>query len=403
MQTLTLKSNSLTADDNHAGVFKINYNNQLDFTGRKVALINASLTKAQANISNEKLTITQEVFRPGPGPKVADENEMKLDLPWEDHASYLNRFAKNIMNGGKIMVRMATDFSESSKVLAIFCRNKTDFDAYIVLKSYPGTNSCWLLSECVASRQNLNIDLIPKIEIAASNGIPAHDEYTITMKSDESVKLLISMQGMDMTSISGVSAYAALSTKPYLRVDYFPTANISVPTLQHFQPGPGHFPSIKSLLTKVNKLLAKFGKFSFINGRVLFAAKTTGSSFKLNFGGLRMHFGFDELELVYNKGSKSKFLAARPPDLTRGTLHFHVYCSLIQDVYVNEQKRPLIASLDATKSEYGKQHIFNVVTPIYLNCVEGPQAFIEVTIANDSGSIDGLLMGETQLVFAFRD
>jgi hypothetical protein len=402
MQTLTLKSNSLTADDNHAGVFKINYNNQLDFTGRKVALINASLTKAQANVSNEKITISQEKPQPGPGPKIVDE--FKMQAPWINHLQYLNRFKKNIVNGTKLLFTMDMNFDATTKVVTLQAENKTDFNAYLVFKSYPGPDSCWKVISAKSSQHMQRTNTRPQqVDVPAANGIPAHKEYTITLLADHTSTVKVSMLGMDLMKISDLEALKLLPTKPYLRVEYIPTVNTMVQELHYIQPGPGHFPSIESLMDKVNKLLTKFGKFSYVNGRVLFAAKTTGPSFKLNFGGLRVHFGFDELELVYTKGSISKFLAARPPDLTRGTLHFHVYCSLIQDVYVNEQKRPLIASLDATKSEYGKQHIFNVVTPIYLNCVEGPQAFIEVTIANDSGSIDGLLMGETQLVFAFSD
>ena len=58
--------------------------------------------------------------------------------------------------------------------------------------------------------------------------------------------------------------------------------------------------------------------------------------------------------------------------------------------------------MDATKGSYGEQVMHPIQYPLFLDCVEGAQQKIEVTIADDTGNIKGLLMGRTKLTLAIR-
>ena len=121
-------------------------------------------------------------------------------------------------------------------------------------------------------------------------------------------------------------------------------------------------------------------------------------------GGFEYHFGFDNSTLINRTPEREmQFLAQRPPDLTRGTRHFYIYCSLIKDVAINEQMHPVLATVDATQGKYGDQIVHPVRFPLYLDCVEGPQQQISVIIADDMGNTKNLLMGRTKLTLVVEN
>ena len=122
----------------------------------------------------------------------------------------------------------------------------------------------------------------------------------------------------------------------------------------------------------------------------------------IDLGGLEYHFGFDERILRHATNGRQVYIAQRPPDMTRGIRHFFIYCSLVKGVTINEQVLPLLASIDATKDTYGQQIMHPVQHPLFVECVEGPQQLIEVTIADDTGNVRGLLMGRTKLTLAIQ-
>lgn len=96
-------------------------------------------------------------------------------------------------------------------------------------------------------------------------------------------------------------------------------------------------------------------------------------------------------------------IAERPPDMTRGTHNFFIYSSLVKNVPINEQTVPLLAVLDATAGEYGQQVQHHVRAPVYVDCIDGPQQKVEISIADDTGNVNGLLQGNTLLTLAIRD
>ena len=54
-KVLHLICNSFTHPKNTASSFKVSYNVPFDLRGRKIALVDATLTKAQENVLQEKL------------------------------------------------------------------------------------------------------------------------------------------------------------------------------------------------------------------------------------------------------------------------------------------------------------------------------------------------------------
>ena len=88
--------------------------------------------------------------------------------------------------------------------------------------------------------------------------------------------------------------------------------------------------------------------------------------------------------------------------MTRGTHHFYIYYSLVRSVAINEKNLPLLATVDATKGNYGEQIVHPIQFPLFVDCESGPTQVIEVTISDDVGNIKGLLMGRTKLTLAIQ-
>ena len=148
----------------------------------------------------------------------------------------------------------------------------------------------------------------------------------------------------------------------------------------------------------------KLATLSLHYGKVVFKPNPTIDPCTVYFGGLENYFGFDTNHLdITETNRKTAFVAKRPPNMNRGTHHFYIYCSLVKNVMINNMLAPLLATVDATKGEYGEQIMHPVLQPIYLEAVEGPQQVIEVEIADDTGNRIGLLMGRTKLTLSVSD
>jgi hypothetical protein len=405
---LTLISNSLTQSSNGAGQFKIIFNNPLNYTGKKVALIKAALTKGQSNVLEEKLTYTFNELHPTPGLK------MVVNITEFDDSDSVNtfflRYQRTVKHESKIMLQTTYSFNKVDKKIRISVLNLTDFNVNLYWKTFVGGTppGSWTF-EGVNTGTQISTEYIrgsgpmARYLTRSTFQLPDHHRNMVTIDPNKTVTLTFSTEHMDLGLPTSTAAYEVFKYIHQIDAEYTPSVMNIRPVTKVFQPGPGHFDTIEMLLLRVNELLDQIGTFSFKNGKVHFQVLPSTPSFKLNFGGLKMHFGFDDNELVYTKGSMSKFIAQRPPDLTRGTLHYFIYCSLIKNVQVNEQMVPLLATVDATQGKYGHQYITDVKIPLFVDCEEGPQQIVEVTIANDNGSIEGLLMGETQLTLAFSD
>lgn len=93
-----LVSNSLSHPENTAANFKVTFKEPFDLTGKRIALVNATLTKAEANVLEEKIVFN---FKPQPiklkGEKVsvniADFSLLPLLTNWQQ---FFHRYNKTL-------------------------------------------------------------------------------------------------------------------------------------------------------------------------------------------------------------------------------------------------------------------------------------------------------------------
>ena len=171
-----------------------------------------------------------------------------------------------------------------------------------------------------------------------------------------------------------------------------------------FQPGPREFENVETLINHINSLngFSLHAVLSTVNGSVQLVTKSSPYKKEIDFGGLEHHLGFQDKVIQVEANNTHSFNASLPPNMTGGTHHFYIYCSLVKGVIVNEKILPLLATVDATKGRRGQQVIHSVKFPLFVECVDGPQQMIEVTVSNDTGDIKGLLMGRTKLTLAIQ-
>ena len=162
------------------------------------------------------------------------------------------------------------------------------------------------------------------------------------------------------------------------------------------QPGPVYFNSVNELIDGKLKIKIAFHKISI--------SRPEGSCVKtLDLGGLQNHLGFTSRVLEFGVGKPSKYIADHPPDMTRGTHHFYIYCSLVKETALNNKMLQILATVDATKGRYGEKVVYPIVHPLFVDAVEGQQQVVEVTIADGTGTSKGLITGETKLTLAVQD
>ncbi len=177
------------------------------------------------------------------------------------------------------------------------------------------------------------------------------------------------------------------------------------PKIETFQPGPGQFENVETLIDHLNSMkgFSKHAVLSFTNGVVQFVAKASAFKKEIDFDGLEHHLGFkDRVLQIEGSGKIHSFNSTFPPNMTRGTHHFYIYSSLVSGVSVNEKILPLLATVDATKGKYGQHVTHSIRYPLFVDCVHGPQQMIEVTVSDDTGKIEGILVGKTKLTLAIQ-
>jgi hypothetical protein len=412
---LYLASNSLTNPRNTSGEFSVLYNNPMNLSGKKVALVSATFTKGQANVLEEKITVD---FKPSNEKRKGKMLKTNLATiasnttpPLRSWADFFGRFPSNLTTPGKIrnkLVSLVTKFDASTNVAEITVSNHSQFECGVsYLRDMVG-HSGWTTSHTTAHEQvleGMSVILFGSAQPIAGN------EMRLKIRPGGSVKVTLD-----------VSRHAAYSFD-LLRTEEFKTRTETLfqfkvwaysaraPVIRStvtVQPGPGHFDSLDLLLSKINEdpHFKSIGIFQYAAGKVslkiyLTAAKTLRS---INFGGLQHHFGFDDEILNFENSPPTRVLVAqRAPDMTRGTHNFFIYNSLVKNVPVNEQMVPLLSVLDATAGKYGQQIQHHVQAPVFVDCVDGPQQKVEITIADDSGNVKGLLQGKTMLTLAIKD
>jgi hypothetical protein len=393
---LYLISNSLTNPNNTAGNFSVLYNTPLNLTGKKIALANATFTKGQSNVLEEAITVAFKQpavqIEKGPATTINLANDVVARGPrnWANFFDWLNRDFLN-----SISVR--TEFSTTTKKATTVVKNLSDFECEVSV--HTDVPHGWVVT-CSAPPALVTNITIPDRSLAGSLvmlKIPVGDTRAVTMDVSDATMF---------NFLQTEEEFQAIHRKLFqFKLTYFPSKHIPPVKDVVVQPGPGHFASIQALLSKINKdvKFAKIGTFHYVTGKVKLVLKREAVKkvLRIDFGGLQHHFGFDSASVKFTT-PKSSLIAERAPDMTRGTHNFFIYSSLVKRVLVNEQKVPLVAVLDATAGEYGQQIQHHVRSPIFLDCVDGPQQKVEVSIADDSGSVSGLLQGITMLTFSIK-
>ena len=170
------------------------------------------------------------------------------------------------------------------------------------------------------------------------------------------------------------------------------------------QPGPRHFANITDFIHYLNHMsgFSSLATLALICGKVVLSGGAGITEFgDIDLGGLNNHLGFDD-SILRVTPEKRVFSASRSPDMTKNTHHFYIYCSLVRSIAINEKNLPLLATVDATKGNYGEQNVHPIQFPLFIDCESGPTQVIEVTISDDVGNIKGLPMGRTKLTLAMQ-
>ena len=96
-----LVSNAPEHPENTASQFKVSYNTPFDLTGKKIALIDASFTKAQNNVLGEQVTLS--MF--GPPIKYVVDLMHKPNDRWINKEEFCKRFNRFVRDeNGKLLV-----------------------------------------------------------------------------------------------------------------------------------------------------------------------------------------------------------------------------------------------------------------------------------------------------------
>ena len=396
IKVLHLVSNSFTHPENTASSFKVSYNVPFDLSGRKIALVDATLTKAQDNVLQEKITLTKSYkLKKRQVKKLKKFNQAShlVTLPHIESSwnNLFNLIAGEINVNGHPIVSITSEYESTTKNVTFSITNKTSSKITLqYFTNYRNSIKGWNLI---------------KIEPATINkSITTDAEKTIsTITITKKAKLRFNIREVDQKPNSSNASYYIQVFK--LLFSYYETTTEPLPKeISTFQPGPRYFKSINDFIQYLNKMpgFEPLASLALVYGKVVLSAGAGITEFcDVDLGGLNNHLGFDE-GILHVTPEKRVFTANRPPDMTRGTHHFFIYCSLVRSVAINEKNLPLLATVDATKGNYGEQIVHPIQFPLFVDCESGPTQVIEVTVSDDVGNIEGLLMGRTKLTLAIQ-
>ena len=119
-KVLHLVSNSFTHPENTASSFKVSYNVPFDLRGRKIALVDATLTKAQDNVLQEKITFTKSYkTKKRPIKKLKKFNHASHLITLPNIENSWNNLSKlmhgDIIANGQPVISIASDYESATK------------------------------------------------------------------------------------------------------------------------------------------------------------------------------------------------------------------------------------------------------------------------------------------------
>ena len=140
-----------------------------------------------------------------------------------------------------------------------------------------------------------------------------------------------------------------------------------------FQPEPQYFANITDFIHYLNNMsgFSALATLALVYGKVVLSVGAGIIEFcDIDLGGLNNHLGFDD-SILRVATEKRVFSANRSLDMTRGTHYFYIYCSLVCSIAINEKNLPLLATVDATKGNYGEQIVHPIQFPLFVDCESG--------------------------------
>ena len=393
-----LVSNSLAHPENTASNFKVSYNVPFDLRGKRVALVDATFTKSQPNILQESIT-----FKFHPKNKKSDTTIQVNLAPdqTEPLRSMVNMFGSYTselkQEDGTVLMKSTCTYTASTKEVKINVINLSNYEAKVIFcKSNSSEVFGWVLQDTsltlISLRQN-------------NPAVPADTErvqFIMRPAQEQTFKFKLSPLVM-LQGLEDATSFQKLKQALEFRLVAYPTISFT-PEPVTVRPKTGNYKSITELIRNLNSLhnFKQIARLRYILGRVEFIVRGVTEPCHIHLGGLEKHFGFDEHVLVHSEKRRQTYIAQRPPDMTRGTHHFYIYCSLVKGVAVNDKTLPILATVDATLGTYGQQIVHPVQYPLFVDCESGPMQMVEVRIADDTGNSENLLIGRTKLTLAVQ-
>ena len=397
-KVIHLVSNSFTHPKNTASSFKVSYNVPFDLTGKKVALIDIGLTKSSSNVLNETIAIKSHIPPLKKYSTVISNNATLIASEeintWEKFFQVLGTSVKDL--DGNDIVDISTTLNKPGKLVRYVIGNGSTGLLRIKISSALNSSVGWILQRNALTFRYYNL------RTQSQSATKEHIE--LELKKNETVALEFRVNDMARYPEFPSNKYDIWNEYDFIfqfRKSYL---NPQPPKIEAFQPGPGHFENVDTLINRLNSLqdFSNHAVLSFSNGVVQLVTKPSSYKKEIDFGGLEHQLGFMDRVLHIKNGETHTFKSTFPPNMTRGTHHFYIYSSLVNGVTVNEKILPLLATVDATKGKYGQQVIHSIRYPLFVDCVHGPQQVIEITISDDMGSTENILAGRTKLTLAIQ-
>ena len=402
-KVIHLVSNAPEHPENTSSSFKVSYNVPFDLTGKQIALVDATVTKAKANVDNEKITFTftpKYEKRKGPMKSYNITAGANGTTSAEQYFSKLNK-SETVM-GDKLFETVAK-FNKTKDTLEMEVYNYSDGDLYLKVNSHDDPTKGLKLLPGI--QQTLSMPM--HVEVSESNYLLSTGTIKIEQAPSGSKYRVATIKFVNVSKAFEKSAnLPAFFSNSKIEVSVNSVIRVAThPDPVTVKPGTGYYDDIGSLLSRLNsnENFVKLAYLSVSYRKVVLFVRGHVKPCTIDLGGFEFLFGFDKRIINHSRAIGTYYTAQRPPDLTRGTHHFYIYCSLVKNIPVNNKMLQILATVDATKGTYGEQVVHPVRYPIFVDCVEGPQQMVEVTIADDTGTVQGLLMGRTKLTLAVKD
>ena len=408
---LILSSNSMTHAQNKAERFMVNYNVPFDMTGKKVALVSATMTKSQPNITDEdaiEIVFPQVKFNPSTSNFKHDLTEFKGEgvESWKGAYGLAKRF--NVDND-RYTSKCKTEVRNERVCIDITLKNKDPtiplFFTFLELKE---RHDLWEAGPrptvnpyTVEHKVNEFLtDPVYKVQYEIKGGKEMKFPFVLSRRLEGPLTINdVLYEKMKLSMFTFVTWKVITPQKPSL-----PEKRISFPI------GKGYYATVDALVNQIGTIegFRTYGAIIKSEGGKIHVGvhKPLDRHFIITFlGNVGKMLGFTRgSHVLKSRNFRTKYVGDFGlPDMTNGSHFFYIYCSLVEGIMVNEKTLPLLCTLNAEVGEYGIQVVHNAVYPMFVKCIGGLQQKIEVFISDEIGTQKDLLMGDTLLTLRIVD